>query len=473
MNTKTFKNVLLIAALILSGCATTQMVQHEIDQTRQEAFVQWQASRQVQETSQIVLNQPLTLDNAIGLALSGNRALQSVQQEKDAARGQILESYEGVLPRVSLNGTYTRLNDDGADVDGMHIQTTQEDHYSGTLSVVQPLFMGGKASAALRAARYYETLVDEQLRLTSQKTIFDTIRAYNLVLLATEQLEVTRVYSDLGLAHLDDVETRRKFGTASDFNVLRAQVEYSNARSEMIRYQNQLNTARTGLLKILGVSQESRITLTDSLIFEPLSASEEESVRNAFENRPDLALATLSEKLQQESLRAAHSEYWPTINGFYNLSRENPHPYLGTYDEWDTAWNTGIQISIPLFNGLGREGRIAQERSKLEQSRIKTLDTRETALFEVRNALLSLEDATELVETQKLSVDQAREGLRIAEVGYREGTIDQVSVLDARAALTKAQLLYYQSLFEHSLARVSLEFAQGTLSYTDKNDEVE
>ena len=246
------------------------------------------------------------------------------------------------------------------------------------------------------------------------------------MLLAGEQLGVTKVYAELAEAHLRDVQTKRTYGTASDFNVLRSQVELSNARSEMIRYNNELHTTRTNLLKTMGVSQESRVDLTDKLIYEPLSASEENAVKEAFMNRPDLAAAVLGEKLQAEALNAAKSEYYPSVNAFYNHTLGNPDPYLAKRDEWDDAWTAGVKMDVPIFKGLGRKGRMIQNRAELKKRQIEVLDTQERAVVEVRNAILSLQDAKELVETQQLSLTQAQEGLRIAEVGYREGSIDQV-----------------------------------------------
>ncbi len=462
----------LAIGIILSGCASTTAVQKEVSAVRQQAFSQWQAAKESTNQEATVIGGPLSLDGAIVSALSNNRALQVVLEENNVAKGRIIEAYQGVLPTVSINGSYTRQDKDSETYEGTAYPLGQKNNYAGTLSVTQPLYSGA-ASAALKASRYYDALANEQVRLAVQNTIFSTIQSYYKVLLAHEQLGVTKVYAELAESHLKDVQTKRKYGTASDFNVLRSQVELSNARSDMIRYQNDLHTARTSLLKTMGISQENRMELSDSLGYEPLSANEEDAIKAAFANRPDLAAAILGEKLQAESLNAAKSEYWPSVDAFYNHTLGNPDPYLAVNDDWDDAWTAGIKVSVPIFKGLGRTGRMIQQKAELKKRQIELLDTQEKALFEVRNAILSLQDATKLVETQRLSLDQAREGLRIAEVGYREGSIDQVSVLDARAALTRAQLVYYQSLYDHSLARVNLERVKGTLEHTTTKEKAQ
>jgi len=69
-----------------------------------------------------------------------------------------------------------------------------------------------------------------------------------------------------------------------------------------------------------------------------------------------------------------------------------------------------------------------------------------------------------LKEQEEVNLERAREQLRLAEVGFREGVRKQVEVLDARAALTEARKNYSQAVFSHMVARLNLERATGALS---------
>ena len=120
-------------------------------------------------------------------------------------------------------------------------------------------------------------------------------------------------------------------------------------------------------------------------------------------------------------------------------------------------------MKLDVFT-LNRNGRMIQERARLRQRKISKLEATEQAIYEIRSALSALADAEEFVTTQRLTVTQANEGLRLAEVAYREGTMDQVSVLEARNALNQAKLLYWRSLFDHTMARLQVRKATGTLA---------
>ncbi|GAI52983.1 unnamed protein product, partial [marine sediment metagenome] len=114
-------------------------------------------------------------------------------------------------------------------------------------------------------------------------------------------------------------------------------------------------------------------------------------------------------------------------------------------------------MEVPIFDGLKREGEIIQARASLQKHRINLLDAQEQTLLEIQQAILSLRDADEFVESQKMNLERAKEGLRLAEVGYEAGINTEVEVIDARAAHTRAQAYYYQAVYEHTVARLKLQ----------------
>ncbi|OGF63634.1 MAG: hypothetical protein A2Y62_01950 [Candidatus Fischerbacteria bacterium RBG_13_37_8] len=406
----------------------------------------------------------LRLEDALKLSLQYNRELQIGLEEKNIAKGRTWEAYGEALPTVTMNGSYTRMDEVlSFEFDGMKVDLGFLNNYSTTLNVTQPLYRGGRTGAALRASKLYKALVDANIRSLVIGTLFETEKAYYDTLLAQEQFKVTEKYVKLAEAHAKDVETKRKYGVASNFNVLRSQVELSNARAQMINYRHHFQIALVSLLKTMGVSQDSQVELADQLIYNPVQVNEEEAYRQALINRPDLEGSRLTIKLQKEAVVSAKSNYWPGVDAFINWTLSKPDPHISMIDKWGTAWNAGISFNFTLFDGLRREGSLIRERATLKQYQTRFLDSQEQIKFEVDRALKAITNAAEALEVQKLTLDQANEGLRLAEAGYKEGVLDQVSVLEARAALTQAQLLYYNSLYIHSLAKLELQRATGIL----------
>jgi len=186
-------------------------------------------------------------------------------------------------------------------------------------------------------------------------------------------------------------------------------------------------------------------------------------VRLAYENRPDLYQADLNVRIQREALQVANSNYWPKIDAWFRQDWAKPDPHVPMFIEWGNAWTAGISASVPLFDGFRREGRIVQERERLKQREIQLIDAEDRALLEIQQAIFSVLDAEEFVASQMMNLDRAKEALRLAEVGYRQGIQEAVAVTEARSALTRAQGLYYEAVYSHSLNRVTLQKAMGIL----------
>lgn len=462
---------LLLATAALSGCLTHAAIQEQITSAGDEAYRDWQATREAAvgsagaQTDQTVISGQLSLEDAVKLTLAHNRAIQMAATQKQIARGVLFEAYSAALPRVRLDASYTRMDEVSAfEFMDMRITLGALDNYSATLTVEQPLFHGGATGAALRAARLYDTLTDQGLRTAVQDVVMAVVQSYYTVVLLHDQVGVARERLTLAEAHRADVEVRKRHGVASHFHMLRAEVEVSAARAELLAMQNRLHQASTALLKTMGVAQESRVTLSDPLVYRPIEPQTDEVIAEAFRHRPDLATAELTTRLHAEGLKVAYSRYWPQVDLFYSAQRSRPDPKIATFDQWGSTWRAGVKLQYHLFDGLAREGRVRQERAALKQSQIALLDAREQALFEVRAALLALQDAREAHEAQDMTLQHATEGLRLAEVGYREGTLDQVTVLEARTALSAAKLRYHAGIFDYTMARLRLQRAIGALA---------
>ena len=411
-----------------------------------------------------VVSGPLDLQDAVKLTLVHNRNLQIALEGKEIARGRIQEAWAEALPEVRVDAAYERKDREQAfDFNGMRLQFGYLDNYRADLVVNQPLFQGGRATAALRAAKLYQRWSDQGVRLAAEEAVYETTRAYYAVLLAKAQREVAESNSALSERLLADVETKKKYGVASDFNVLRAQVERSNSRATLVAFRNAERTSRSDLFRAMGVSQDSDVTPAMELAFEELSLDEEAALREALASRPDLRSAELEIGLQTEAVNVAKSDYFPSFDLYFVQTWAKPDPVISTENDWGNTWAAGVNVSFTLFDGLRRRGRLIRERAALRQYELAYQDLAERTRAEVRRALLSVEDAAEAVRVQGETIEQAREGLRIAEAGFREGTIDQVAVLEARAALTQAQYLYFQSVHAHAVARLDLARARGLL----------
>jgi outer membrane protein len=422
--------------------------------------------------SAVYLAGPLLLSESVALALGYNRSLQQAVEEVEVARGQVLESYGEALPTLALTGTYLHRDEElgTRTAAGDYVATRLQDQTSAGLRLTQPLF-NGRIGAALRAARLYDAWSRAGLRAAAENLVHDVIRAYYDAVLSSHLLDVNLAALATAEAQLEDARARRAQGMASNYDELRAEVEVSNFRAQSLQARNEKDVAYTALYRLMGASPESAAELVEEIPFVPESIGFADALRLALENRADLLEAEYAVRLQRESVALAAGRYVPDISGYATQTWQNPDPHDSSSREWGDEWQAGIQASWPIFDGFARRGMLVQERAKLRQRELALQDAEERVVSQIRQAVLSLTTAEEFAHSQSRNLETAREALRLVQAGQKEGQNSAVEVIDARQALTTASANYYQSLFAHAMARVSLRQAMGLLTGGVRPDE--
>jgi outer membrane protein len=467
---------ILLPALLLPGCVGKEEYYKDVSLSRESAYTQWQDRKQTEKQSQPVVTGQMSVEDCLKLTLTNNKQLLMAIEEREAARGVELGSYSAILPRVDLSAGYQHLDrpqsfsfpNPANPAQSNQITLGAKDNYSLGLKVTQPIFAGGAIPARVNLGRLTALLADQTIRNAIQNTIYIAQLGYYSVLLDQHLYAISEDAVKSSKVHLHDVEQKRAAGVASDYDVLRAQVELSNFTAQLIQSRNAINVAKANLIKTMGVSQDSTFTLSDELKYSPFTITMEKAVANAYNNRPDLFTRELTIRQQKELLTIAQSTYYPFVNGYFNDSWTSPDPHDPMLIEWGNAWNLGLAAGWPIFDGFAREGNVIQQKTRLKQSQIDLVDTEETALFELTKAILSIQDADEFVDSQKLNLSRAQEGLRLVEVGYRQGVNTQVETVDAQTALTTAKSNYYQAIYSHIIAKLDLHKAMGTLADFEK-----
>jgi len=435
-------------------------VYSDLHRGRMASFQRWRERREAQDALPL-LEGKLSLHDALKTALSYNKGLWMVLQEKAAAEGILVEARGTALPSLSLSAGYTRLDKLGWAFSPVTIG--DKNNWFSQLDFTQPLFQGGAVPAAVRGAELSRFLSDEKVRHAIQDTVAVVARAYYDLLLAKRLYEVQEEALKFAQANLKDVEARQEQGLAIRYDRLRAELEVSSVQADLIRQRSEKTRARTGLFRAMGVSQSSHVELSDSLTYRPMKPDYEEAVRTAFDNRPALYQAELDSRLQREVVRGLKADYWPDLETWAWFRWAKPDPHDVAHIEWNQQWQAGLRFSWDLFDGWRRTGRLMQQRAVVRRADIRLSDTEQQVLQEVKNAILDLRDADELVQSQQLNLTRANEALRLVQVGAREGVNTELEVLDARSALTRVRGLYYQALHAHAVARLAYRRAVGLL----------
>ena len=424
----------------------------------------------------------LTLEQAVAAALRQNPDIRKQLQEIERTRGQIVEVRAQALPRVGVDGNFRqqdrRLVEGGGSssdfsvnqsdtsptstttikTGGVTTTTTTtipvttsnqsgssgpgDKSWSVSITARQVLYAGGQVRAAINIAKFTEDSSYYQLRDTVDRIIAQTrVQFYEVLLtraLITVQEEAVRLLGDA----LKDQQNRFEAGTVPRFNVLRAEVELSNAQPDLIRAKNNALIAQLQLAKTLALDpgpkgQPTFRCVGEFTVLEPrleLTAA----IAAAKEKRAFLKVQRQQILVGKEQIKVALAGYKPRLDASAGYELRNSRQ-TDKLDQIVDGWFFGVTGSWDIFDGLETAGKVRQARAQLEFARINYDDSVQKVELEVQQSYANLHAARETIRSQQKNVEQALEALRLASERLFAGAGTQLEVLDARVALTKAR----------------------------------
>lgn len=420
---------------------------------------------------------PLTLQQAVAIALEKNPQRKAALADTKAAAAGWREARSFLLPRVTFSETATRGNDPvfvfGSKLRQQRFTTgdfalnllntpTPFNNYTTRFGGTWNLFDSFASWRGIRRAELGKEAAAHQLERADQEIIFGVVNSYFGVLLAKKELEVAEQSVKTAQAILDRSKTRFESGVVVESDLLSAQVRLAARKQELIRAQNNLSLARAGLGRAMGISTDRQIEPMEALAERSLpQKSLEELEKQALEKRPDLQRIRSEESAQQQNVAIAKSSFGPRVNAFADWEADNPTFVSGG---GGNNWIAGIEVQVDLFQGGARRAKLQHE--KAEQEKVAALKdaARDAIRLEVRRAYYDLDAARQQVEVAKTAIAQAQESLRITQNRYESGVSTMTDLLSAEEAASRSQADYWQTVFRYHTGYANLELASGTLN---------
>jgi outer membrane protein len=435
---------------------------------------------------------PLTVERAVEAALDRSRDLRDAELALESARRQVREAWGSVYPQVNMNAMYTRnltvpgsflprvFVDPAAGPDELVLVRFGADNsWNFSMRAEQPLFRAA-AFIGVGAATRYEALQREVLRGRAQAVATRTQLAFYDVLLAEEGVRLTENTVARIRQSLEEMRRMEQAGLSSSYDVLRLEVELANVEPALRRMRNSARAARRGLAVELGLPELDAIEIEGALVTLDVDslhaaggvpalddASRARLVAAAVRERSELRQLELMEALRHAEMRAEQSEYLPqvTLFGAYGINAQQSGSPVFFATEQQRAYNrqVGVQVSVPVFSGLQRPARVAQRRLAIEQVRTQRGLLEDQVEHQVATYLDQVDEARQRARAQRLGVQQAQRGFRIATVQYQEGMSSALELTDAESALRQSEFNYAEAVYDYLVARVRLDEAMGNV----------
>jgi outer membrane protein len=407
----------------------------------------------------------LRLREAVAIAGDSATVVELARQAGEEARGRLTQAKSVLFPAVGAAAGWIRRTLSpatmGIDIPGIPVEVGPFDVFDARLrfgyTVVD--FSGW---SRIGAARSVVDLADAEGERAAALARERAALAYLAGARAAAALAARS--SDLRLAEqlLGIAESQLEHGVGTALDVSRARTQVVAARSQLEVARNQRLQADVAIARALGLSPQVHFILLDSLR-EGLGMSASDTsmasaVQQALDGRPEVHAATARVEAAVAGRRAIARERLPRIAAVADYGAIG----RSTHDMLDT-WQVGLQVSLPAFDGLRREGRIAEQDARVRALRVAQSDLRWQIQAEVEAALLDLRTGAELQSMARQQLELAQTEVDQARRRFEEGVAGNLELINAQASLVRARDAVIAAEATRAVARIRLAQATGTL----------
>ena len=400
----------------------------------------------------------LSLRDAMDAAVDQNPTVrlfkERISQAQDVANTQLGE----LLPNLSGGLSYSRRRFFTGRFGGSATVTDPMDFYDARAFLTQNVF----SLSLIQKWRAAKTGV-EVAGLDAEVTKRDTMATVGLIYLETLRakaaVEARRADVLLNEELLRLATERKAAGMATRLDVTRSKVQLENERQRLLAAEIAEGRATLNLIRVMGISFDVQVVLTDELTMVPVpEQTMKEALQLAQDNRTELKAQKRRERLASLSLSSVKSERIPSMQATGEVGMiGNQIPDMLTTD------GVAVLMTVPIFDGGQREGRISERRSIVRQEAINTQDIQYQVTLEVRDALLTLNAAKQQVAVAEESLKLSLTELELARERFAVGVATNIEVTNAQTSVAQARDNLIQGLFNFNASRISLARAQGRL----------
>ncbi len=415
----------------------------------------------------------LSLDQALQVGFDKSKGLHASLMKVQYADAKSGETGTLLLPSVKFGGAYTRLSSVPSFEVNLPLPPPAPTHfvlapaildnYNLRVTVQQPLFTGWKVQGAVDAAEYTAQASQKDYDRDKSNLVFDITSAYWNLSKALELQKVVDENVEQVRAHVKDARSWESQGLITNNDVLKVQVQLSEAQLRQIDAKNGVQLARIALNNVIGIPLETDVRLTTTLDHKPREFAPLQSlVKQALDKRSDAEALKYRIKAGESGVSMAVSNWFPQVylTGNYYINRPNQR-FQPIVDQFKNTWDLGVGVSFDIWNWGTAIHQTDQAKAQLAQAQDGFAQLQDAITLDVTSNYLNLQRAKERITVAREGVQQAEENYRITNNKFKQGVSVNTDLLDAEVALLQAKTNYTQALTDYELAEAGLERAIG------------
>ena len=374
----------------------------------------------------------------------------------DAASGKY-------VPNVTKQADGTMRLDQYADFPSQSMKLKINNFFVGGVSLMEPLYSGGKISTAYKMSQLGVNMATEKLRLTESEVIQQTHEAYYLALKAKELAGVARSYKTLLDELKKNVEGAFRHGMSTRNDLMKVQVKLNEAELSIQKADNAYRLARMNLCHIVGFPLDKDIEVVESATGQSQPGPLSDGAEQGIESRPEYAILNSKTELARQKVKLTRSDYLPNVVAGAAVTYANGAELAGKKLVDNGSVSVGVAVTIPidLFGGATnkiRSAKTAYQIAQLEQQDLN--DQMRLELAQCQNLYAEAQTELHLCE---VALEQAAENMRLSKQQYEVGLEPLADYLETQALWQQCSANLVNARCQLQLAHVKLLKASGQL----------
>ena len=433
----------------------------------------------------------LTLGDAVYLGLRNNPAIRSAYLQRVAQKFDLRVAEDVFNPKLTLNSSYrgSRGSADNARNAKVEPATSLLGEYGTRLSmawtqqlnnadragryrsdgldlaIIQPLMRGAgwdATTAPLRLSRLSEQANRLNLKATVAQTISQIIATYRELLRAQEQLSIVQDALKRSVTLLEVNKALINAGRMAEFEIVQTEADIATQQLGVEEAQNQLDTNRLALLRLLALDLSTPIRATEALEARPMQIDKRQAFTLAQTQQPEyLAVLLGSQQADLNLVIAKDSGRWQVdlVTGA-NQIRANTDNNAGRSNNrtWDSY--AGVQVQIPIGDISTRQAEV-RARVNVEDQEIRITDARQALERSVNDVVRDLGTRWRQYEISKRAVELSRRKIEIEREKLSAGRSTNFQVLSFETDLRNAENAQLNALIAYLNAQTQLDLTLG------------
>lgn len=313
-------------------------------------------------------------------------------------------------------------------------------NYGGSLSILQPVYTGGRVLESIRMAQHQQALAGNQAKALNDAVCYQTDIQYWSAVARQEIVDVAEDFRNSIAALVKTIKERVEVGLVDPQDLLMAEVKLNEAEYQLLQAQSNFETGRMALNSMIGVRLEQPTELDAQI---PIVVVSDSLWLSTGMGRPEIQMAYDKIRIAESTKKLNDSQFKPQF--YVGVEGNYSSPGYNFKKDLDPNYAVYAKVSVPIFEWGKRrsEKRVSSFRIGMAEDNLnKVVDRVE---LEVSVARKALSQAIERVRLSESSLAKAEENEAKAVERYNEGKVSVVEVIDAQTYRQTSQVNYVQA----------------------------